>query len=69
VINVVNMHKSEATSIRGLRLSVQIEITTIDIERLTENELVEVVQKQLKNYPLEKVRRKLIEKGNRKCDH
>lgn len=40
--------------------------TIIDIEKLTENELVEVVQKQLKNYRPKKVRRKLIEKDNGK---
>ena len=38
----------------------------IDIERLTENDLVEKIQKQLKNYRPKKVRRKLIEKDNGK---
>lgn len=40
--------------------------TIIDIERLTENDLVEKIQKQLKNYRPKKVRRKLIEKDNGK---
>ena len=40
--------------------------TIIDIERLTENDLVEKIQKQLKNYHPKKVRRKLIEKENGK---
>lgn len=40
--------------------------TILDIENLTENELIEEIQKQLKNYRPKKVRRKLIEKDNGK---
>ena len=40
--------------------------TILDIENLTENELIEKIQKQLKNYRPKKVRRKLIEKDNGK---
>ena len=40
--------------------------TIMDIENLTENELIEEIQKQLKNYRPKKVRRKLIEKDNGK---
>jgi RNA-directed DNA polymerase len=38
----------------------------LDIEKRTENELIEEIQKQLKNYRPKKVRRKLIEKDNGK---
>ncbi|APH06965.1 group II intron reverse transcriptase/maturase [Bacillus weihaiensis] len=40
--------------------------TILDIEKRTENELIEEVQRQLKNYRPKKVRRKLIEKDNGK---
>ncbi len=40
--------------------------TILDIEKRTENELVEEIQRQLKNYRPKKVRRKLIEKDNGK---
>lgn len=40
--------------------------TIIDIEKRTEDELIEEIQKQLKNYRPKKVRRKLIEKDNGK---
>ena len=40
--------------------------TIIDIEKLSENELVEEIQNKLKNYRPKKVRRKLIEKDNGK---
>jgi RNA-directed DNA polymerase len=40
--------------------------TILDIEKRTENELIEEIQKQLKNYRPKKVRRKLIEKDNGK---
>ncbi|WP_374103825.1 reverse transcriptase domain-containing protein [Bacillus sp. ISL-7] len=40
--------------------------TILDIEKWTENELIEEIQKQLKNYRPKKVRRKLIEKDNGK---
>jgi len=40
--------------------------TILDIENLTGNELIEEIQKQLKNYRPKKVRRKLIEKDNGK---
>jgi RNA-directed DNA polymerase len=40
--------------------------TILDIEKQTENELIEEIQKQLKNYRPKKVRRKLIEKDNGK---
>ncbi len=40
--------------------------TILDIEKYTENNLIEEIQKQLKNYRPKKVRRKLIEKDNGK---
>jgi group II intron reverse transcriptase/maturase len=40
--------------------------TILDIEKYTENELIEEIQRQLKNYRPKKVRRKLIEKDNGK---
>lgn len=40
--------------------------TIVDIEKYTENELIEKIQKKLKNYRPKKVRRKLIEKDNGK---
>lgn len=40
--------------------------TILDIEKRTEDELVEEIQRQLKNYRPKKVRRKLIEKDNGK---
>lgn len=40
--------------------------TILDIEKRTENELIEEIQKQLNNYRPKKVRRKLIEKDNGK---
>jgi RNA-directed DNA polymerase len=40
--------------------------TILDIEKRTENELIDEIQKQLKNYRPKKVRRKLIEKDNGK---
>ena len=40
--------------------------TIIDIEKLSEDELVEEIQNKLKNYRPKKVRRKLIEKDNGK---
>lgn len=40
--------------------------TILDIEKRSENELIEEIQRQLKNYRPKKVRRKLIEKDNGK---
>ena len=40
--------------------------TILDIEKYTENDLIEEIRKQLKNYRPKKVRRKLIEKDNGK---
>lgn len=40
--------------------------TILDIEKYTENDLIEEIQRQLKNYRPKKVRRKLIEKDNGK---
>lgn len=40
--------------------------TILDVEKRTENQLIEEIQKQLKNYRPKKVRRKLIEKDNGK---
>lgn len=40
--------------------------TIVDIEKRSENDLVEEIQRKLKNYRPKKVRRKLIEKDNGK---
>ena len=59
-------HIAQSSQIKDQRHPEQMGKPSLDIQKLSENELVAEIQNKLKNYRPKKVRRKLIEKDNGK---